>query len=139
MKSLDEVIKALEICSSHLRCMDGCPYYRNECPLYEMEKDALHYLKAFREMEDELNDIRREYIEQMKNQPLTWDELRQMEGKPVWIEHLCGVLRWGVIDDLFYDRKEEKTKIRFGTRHGFLEWDKDDQGKAWQAYRKERG
>lgn len=49
MKTLDEVIKALEICSTHLRCMDGCPYYRNECPLYEMEKDALHYLQEYRE------------------------------------------------------------------------------------------
>lgn len=49
MKTLDEVIKAYQICTSNDSCVDGCPYYRNECPLYEMEKDVLHYLREYRE------------------------------------------------------------------------------------------
>ena len=105
--------------------------------------DALHYLKEYRETKKHLAclddaEIRGDNTQVVNNPALTWEQLKQMEGKPVWVEHLCGVLRWGVIDDLFYDQKEAKTKIRFGTRHGFLEWDKDDQGKTWQAYRKGR-
>ena len=158
MKTLDEVIKAYDICHASLLDCDGCPYdngmrYRDsDCYI----SDALYYLKNYRDSKEWLDLEKRNYAEgvtnceraeaeytQMildakRNDPLSWQELKQMEGKPVWIEHLCGVLRWGVIDDLFYDQKEAKTKIRFGTRHGFLEWDKADLGNTWQAYRKER-
>ena len=157
MKTLDEVIKALET--------DPVPMaYTARLSVHEdIMIDALHYLQTYRadklewEQTRQANEERyqeavrnceraeNKFIARLKeldigtlNEPLTWDELRQMEGKPVWIEHLCGVLRWGVIDDLFYDQKESKTKTIFGTRHGFLEWDKDDLGKTWQAYRKER-
>ena len=47
MKTLDEVIKALELCTSNKHCQDECPYAPEECPTYAMEKDALHYLKEY--------------------------------------------------------------------------------------------
>ena len=49
MKTLEEVIKALEICTSSKQCTDGCPYSRDECPTYAPENDALHYLKEYHE------------------------------------------------------------------------------------------
>jgi hypothetical protein len=71
------------------------------------------------------------------NPPLTWDELRQMEGKPVWVEyddHFPGrkgtkFKEWEVIDVIFDDRLVAKG-----------EWDyhKNEMGHVWQAYRKER-
>ena len=59
MKTLDEVIKALELCTSPVLedgCIHGCPYsdLTNECAcdynaIPQMQKDALHYLKEYRE------------------------------------------------------------------------------------------
>lgn len=50
MKTLDEVIKALEICSPHIRCDKACPYHKSGCLDYEMEKDALHYLQEYQKI-----------------------------------------------------------------------------------------
>ena len=78
----------------------------------------------YRKMEDELNNIRREHISQMKNDPLTWDELKQMEGKPVWVEESAENGLWWTYwviwqgDNAVLPEKDYSTK--------------------WQAYRKER-
>jgi len=52
----------------------------------------------YKKMEDELNDIRRKYIEGMKNDPLTWDELCRIDmiGEPIWNE---GTRRWMLLID----------------------------------------
>ena len=71
------------------------------------------------------------------NNPLTWDELKQMEGKPVWIEvdnHLPGRKRtkyknWEVIDMI----AEDLILVK-----GDYSYQKDEFGDVWQAYRKER-
>ena len=57
MKSLDDVIKALEMCTAdNCVCLNGCPYSDlvkgDDCcdihAIPEMQKDALHYLKEYR-------------------------------------------------------------------------------------------
>ena len=133
MKTLDEVIKAKElcelICCDEEKCQD-CPYAKQDensdwsffC--HDCETDALHYLKAFRDMEDELNDIRREHIEQMKNPPLTWDELRTMEGKPIWVEESAENGLWWT----YWVIWEQENAVLPGKNYGT----------TWQAYRKER-
>lgn len=149
MKTLDEVIKAFEYT------------YKNDPIAWTYGVDALHYLKEYQEkkeelvtkqanleeeidkyckLEDELNDIRREFIEQMKNNPLTWDELRQMEGKPIWIDSIPIVSRWVIIKK-FHPYGGNKNLFDMEVEDGahFLRKNmKRDDPAWWQAYRKER-
>lgn len=57
------------------------------------------------------------------NPPLTWDELKDMEGKPVWIEGplITGGPHWIIVGP---------SHLYDGKIVGY--------GKTWQAYRKER-
>lgn len=132
----------------------------------EMEDSVLHYLKAFRDAKDALDAEREKTIEaycqwkdarekleaqtsQMMwvdkhfqfeisdNPPLDWETLKQMEGKPVWVEERsCRLwiiarnfqrVQYGNIDTEWL-----RTDIRE------IYYDKADLGKSWQAYRKER-
>jgi len=137
MKTLDEVIKAYEICHASVLSCEGCPYdngerYRDsDCYI----ADALHYLKEYREKHDDI--LRMEealgYCEIMDNPPLTWDELKSMEGKPVWVEHIY-YKKWLIVKDVY-----EETIVLDG--NGFYtQYFSDDNEKEtrWQAYRKER-
>ena len=142
MKTLDEVIKAFEICIGYY-CSnaehDVCPYFGESdmgC-MKEPEKDALHYLKEYRTTQTA-------YIKAMAdledNPPLTWDELKQMEGKPVWVELTYEeghYEHWGIISGF------PKVGYEFMTLKGFHAIDsfsvmEKEQGRTWQAYRKER-
>ena len=159
MKTLDEVIRWYENRQTTLI---------GKATREEMQDSVVHYLKEYRDhqqrlltlcdnygdaianceiaenkyrkMEDELNDIRREFIEQMKNEPLTWDELRQMEGKPVWIDSVPLVRRWVIIKK-FHPIGGNKNLFDMEVEDGahFLRKNmKRDDPAWWQAYRKER-
>ena len=147
MKTLDEVIMALRCTDPEVdpetKCND-CPYkesrrndlwYVGPSCLDEMFSDALHYLKEYREKHDDI--LRMEealgYCEIMANPPLTWDELKSMEGKPVWVEHIY-YKKWLIVKDVY-----EETIVLDG--NGFYtQYFSDDNEKEtrWQAYRKER-
>ena len=158
MKTLDEVIRAYECCQN-VEC-DECPFkilFNDDshvpCDQFSKDEDALHYLKEYREVRqilqdttmklrtriDELEAWQKERQE-IENPALTWDELRQMEGKPVWVEEKYSFSdewhgQWEVIssvlDDEYYDAPTlSMTNEEY--RH------KEDMGKLWQAYRKER-
>ena len=116
MKSLDEVIKAYEVCHNRImaKCSD-CPYFGDECATDNMERDVLYYPKEYRVKQDELERTKKscfafvgskmieaekqgqtfccpncgnEFILLPKENPvLTWDELRSMKEKPVWAEY----------------------------------------------------
>lgn len=111
MKTLDEVIKAYEVCHASVLSCEGCPYdngerYRDsDCYI----ADALFYLKEYREKHDDI--LRMEealgYCEIMDNSPLSWDELKTMQGKPVWVEwtkteesYWCFVGEWFDDDEM---------------------------------------
>ena len=144
MKTLDEVIDALEICGHDES--PKCPYFDTVhwccCEdhmrsIYPLKKDALHYLKEYRDLKatmdwhEEMERIRY----RLMNPPLTWDELKQMEGKPVWVEQCNGDTKgWLLILRTNYD------VITCTTKHGnsFYLY-KSSYGEKWQAYRKERG
>ena len=49
----------------------------------ETYNDALCYLRMYKELADDSEA----YREWRENPPLTWDELKGMEGKPVWLEY----------------------------------------------------
>ena len=141
MKTLDEVIKSYEYT------------YENDPIAWTYGVDALHYLKEYREKQKTLEIKEAEYkrgFEQLgvewsrikNNPPLTWDELKQMEGKPVWVElnsEYGNFSHWGII----------RNFLKIGCEFEYMEllgyYDivsfsviKEYQGKEWQAYRKER-
>ncbi len=122
MKKLDEVIKAFEECivPKNVFC-NGC-YKDDRCKITEV---ALYYLKQY-QLDKQIfaYDIAKKNLElSERNEPLTWDELNLMEGKPVWIE---GPLL-----------KEGPHWIILGAVH-LYEGKNVGYGKTWQAYRKER-
>ena len=125
MKTLDEVIDIME----H-------PLYGADDGFVEIAEDdiadALHYLRElqlFREtpVMQGIHKAQEEYatypVEDW-NPPLTWDELREMEGKPVWVEESAENGLWWTYwviwqgDNAILPKKDYSTK--------------------WQAYRKER-
>ena len=130
----------------------------------EMEEDILYYLKKYRdnfearndqieryqkaakECEEMLTDyvaLKQYWAEQQANPALTWDELKTMEGGPVWVEHLKdGVVYkagWCLIvqvDDSLPDIPcVGLVDTDADYRNLEVEW--MDMGQ-WQAYRKER-
>lgn len=140
MKTLDEVIEKIEkmwVCPSS----DEDAEY---CDLMEVKEDALHYLKEYQRYQNTPSRIgHMAMVDLEDNPPLTYDELLQMGRKPVWIEWLGPrkrMSRWWIID---HDANECPGKdillsiCTSGTRREFLM--RDEEGKTWQAYRKERG
>ena len=162
MKTLDEVITANECCDHgepDSRCED-CPYNGIGACCAERESDALHYLKEYRSDKamweadrkgyldwiEQYKEAREKHqqavIELKKNPPLTWEELKQMEGKPVWIEgdHGCiwGQKAWSLIR---LDPENDDIVICINTDNGVhyeFAIGQEDYGTDWQAYRKER-
>lgn len=133
MKTLDEVIIALEVCTSgycsHPKHGD-CPYLdeRNDCDTRQRKLDALQWLKGYK-AHIELDRLRDKC--EAKNDPLTWDELRTMDGKPVWVENQF-YKRWLIA------YKVNREDIIFDGNGFYTQAFSADYGKAWQAYRKER-
>ena len=135
MKTLDEVIDALEVCSQMDAECHKCPYgatAKGWCE--EKDRDALDYLKEYRaELAQNSGKV--------GNDPLSWSELKQMEGMPVWIEGEHGCIwnqkSWVLIR---LDKENDDLIICVGTDNGHYEFaiNKEDYGTDWQAYRKER-
>lgn len=156
MKTLDEVITELEdeglfpdalyylkeykikrerIMAKAQDCEDTEKRLQDEIARYqEAVKNCEIAENKYRRLEDELNGIRREHIKQMKNDPLTWDELRTMEGKPVWVESQRFGNHWYLNRGI-----KDESCLYFVGHYGenVLLYD-DDMGTLWQAYRKER-
>lgn len=111
MKTLDEVIDELED--------EG------------LFADALEWLKGYK-AHIELDRLRDKC--EAENEPLTWQELRMMEGKPVWVEALL-YKQWAIIA---YVGEEH---IRFEGANLYAPECRVYMGadNGWQAYRKERG
>ena len=121
IKPLDEVRKAFEYCLTPERGCTGCPgHIDRQKPCY-IWGEALFYLN--------------EYATSINNKPLTWSELQQMQGKPVWVEkcHDDDPKGW-----LLVLRKTDDV-INCTTKWGnsFYLF-KSEYGKKWNAYRKER-
>lgn len=153
MKTLDEVIKAYEHClgigTDASTCL-GCPYANENgevsCLRHDGcdidKEDALHYLKAYKDDRNDLTALRAFWAEWKENPPLSWEQLKQMEGKPVWVEgeHGCiwGQKAWSLIR---LDPENDDIVICINTDNGVhyeFAIGEEDYGTQWQAYRKER-
>lgn len=148
MKTLDEVIWAVENCDSAIDDCAHCAYYKEDCEnLRPLRADALHYLQEYKtNLEDpdgdhqQLEKAQKLLWEFYQNDPLTWDELKQMEGKPVWVEYGCDFnqKRWVIIGS-FHGRKNEFQYMDVSGGYPNTFWEKDmGEDEFWQAYRKER-
>ena len=94
---------------------------------------AARYAKILAELVDELTADRDTSPETEKNEPLTLEELRQMDGEPVWVEPLgaaCGSgeawKRYGIING-------EKVDV---PGVDYWHWWLKHYGKEWLAYRR---
>ena len=162
MKTLDEVIAIMDGIDQTCTC---CAY-QHDCDETEcVEKTALHYLKEYRSdmqmyaenqkyWEDELKqkikdfgDAKERYIKRLKeldigtlNNPLSWQELRQMEGKPVWVEEENQPSQWYLIDEVETDEDDDPEFVSMNVYdcQGYYWFYKNNIGTKWQAYRKER-
>lgn len=139
MKTLAEVIKRLED-DLHATEADS-----QLIMLFDRDVvDALHYLKEYRTEKKTLRDSKEHYeywehkyyAELEKNDPLSWDELKQMEGMPVWVE-LPEFKKWGLNAGTYVDAFCHEN-ITIKVLHDLWHLDKEQMGKSWQAYRKER-
>lgn len=140
MKTLDEVITAMENLTT---CDDtGFSYIAHDDAV-----DALFYLTVFRVERKHPDELHREMVKENDNNPLTWDELKQMEGKPVWIEAdhmLIQYTGWALLSYFCGDHMdifpfEMRFSVNFvDPKHGEFFLMQDYLGKTWQAYRKER-
>ena len=161
MKTLDEVIMELKTIYDRYEA-EGCFYcsFQRECVgSYCYLYDALHYLKEYRsdqiQWEADREDWRdkwESYIEARerhldavkelkRNDLLTWDELRTMEGKPVLVEWISGT--WKGLHKWILIRRIEDLIMEFTALDvARVSYDGNLQkyclGKTWQAYRKER-
>ena len=154
MKTLDEVIEAYEYCiNNNYRDCRGCPYGCEDgesgCANAEEKTDALHYLTEYKQTRQDLLDGMKRlegkelmYIHALANledtPPLTWEQLKQMEGKPVWIEMgACKI--WGLNDGVYVDAFG-KEMVTIKVLHDLWHLRKEKMGNAdgWKAFRKER-
>ena len=145
MKTLDEVIEAEEICSQIDAECSICPYKataKGWCE--EKDRDALFYLKEYKkDREDpdgdhqQLEKCRALLQDFYRNDPLSWDELKQMEGKPVWVEAQYPH-SWCIVREVqkYMDGTEEIVLDGLNCKIGIGR--KEKYGTGWQAYRKER-
>lgn len=137
------------------------------CECEARDNDTLHYLKAFRDAKNALDAEREKTIEaycqwkdaiekleaqtsQMMwvdkhfqveisdNPALTWDELRTMEGKPVWVESSDSFnrRRWMFVGEWFDD--DEMRLFDMGYDYPDYVSKNGYESGTWQAYRKER-
>ena len=148
MKTLDEVIKAMEYCQTPDQmgnCNVNCPYIHCCDPeSVAIKTDALHYLKEYRETKKHLAclddaEIRGDNTQVVNNPPLTWEELKSMEGKPVWVEYNLHISdrdarsrMWIIVQKIMPWRQDDELIYYSGFVFG-----KKEIGKTWLAYRKE--
>lgn len=127
MKPLDKVINTMT--NNILPCGDKIKY----CPLCEVLTDAIGYLKEYQQSEEIVKQI----LVDEENYPLSWEELKRMEGKPVFIEILedDGVWHgeWCLIEEV-----NNVVMLALRCRVNYWGFRKITFGKTWQAYRKER-
>lgn len=141
MKTLDEVIESITKHSGleirNVRKPDEDKFWVDRSTYM----DALHYLRElqlFRETPvmqgiHKAQDEYATYPVEDWNPALTWDELKQMFHKPVWIE-TTAKKGWNIIVSI--DSADMQDTAHRGPKlSGFS---KASLGKTWQAYRKER-
>ena len=78
-------------------------------------------------------------IKQERNTPLTLDELRQMDGEPVWVSISNNWRESGVSEGwciVRFHSEDDRVRVYvYDTRHGARFFAQQDYGESWIAYR----
>ena len=151
MKTLNEIIDGLS----------NYPDLENEDIVQvnaDIIVDALYHLKRYKDQrearDDQINryrdvakkceNILTDYValqqywwKQQENPPLTWDELRKMEGKPVFICILKDDGEWHG-EWCLIEKVSNLMVETLRCEMNYWGFRKITFGKTWQAYRKER-
>ena len=73
------------------------------------------------------------------NEPLTLDELRQMDGEPVWVSVSNNWRESGVSEGwciVRFHSEDDRVRVYvYDTRHGARFFAQQDYGESWIAYR----
>lgn len=106
-------------------------------------KDALYHLKKYKRVQNKIEKIAlgniEDTLDKLDNKPLTWDELKTMEGKPVWVEDHNDddepYNRWYIVERFIKEQGDEYAVLNdyYFSRKYF-----NDKTDGWQAYKKER-
>ena len=102
----------------------------------QWESDRKHYEDWIEQYKESRNKHQQAVKEMLKNPPLTWEELKEMVGKPVWVETDEEVKRWEIIEGIYQSQEEPHLECFF-TKSDFC-YSKLTIGEAWNAYRRER-
>ena len=120
MKTIDEVISFLED--------------RQKTEDWNVRDDAIQHLREFKELIKMWND---KLDKEQENPPLTWEQLKQMEGKPVWVEMDGYKPNWGIV--MNQDKRNGRLMLcGYDEAAIRMEINKEGEGNGWQAYRKEK-
>ena len=112
MKTLNKIIK---IFSSYAKCKpEIC-----EGPAQSTIADALFYLKEYQYITEQCASVlAQKYPSQ--NDTITWDELTQMAGKPVWLESYDDITKFNIkgflnieLDYLKKECRDIKNTIKY--------------------------
>lgn len=81
-----------------------------------------------------------EWFHSKDNPPLTWERLKQMEGRPVWVEEKYSFSdewygRWEVIDSVWNNELNGELYLYMTDEECRY---KNTYGTLWKAYRKKR-
>lgn len=131
MKTLDEVIDELKAWKS----------ITNSESEFDLAINAIHYLNKYQKIEDEYEELKDWWAEEhAENVPLTWDELKEMEGEPVWVEEKYSFCddwhgQWEVIRNIWDNEYSDVPYLWMTDDENRY---KDTLGEIWQAYRKKR-
>lgn len=142
-ETLDEAIDALAFCSEGL--CEYCPFNKEDRNLCEDAKCAvaLGYLKEYKKRYEDLinatKDLKKQYIlNNLTNNRalLTWEELKTMEGEPVWIElsYHHPEQKYEYWDIIKYFDMIEDYEVIVLSKTGYLY--KDLLNKDWKAYQR---
>ena len=145
MGTLEEVIRAIE------ECRDS--YVAGKI----IKSDALHYLKEYRVVTDICHkhgiasvwgqvlpdpektdwDKKLNFDNAYDNDPLDWETLKQMKGKPVWVEMDGYKPNWGIV--MNQDKRNGRLLLcGYDEVCIQIEIAEEGEGAEWQAYRKEK-
>ena len=121
---LNKVRQAFEYCLTPERGCLRCPAYISGAKPCYVWNEALFYLN--------------EYATTLHNEPLTWSELLQMLGKPIWVEYEGYTPDWEIIENIGATRGSVGDFVGNFIETNMSILHKENQGITWQAYQKER-
>ena len=130
--TINDILKALECCSGYDPKCEDCPYCGIGMCESLIKEDAVLYLEKYKNLLDSQKE---------ENEPLPWDELKQMGGKPVWVEYIDDEQQtgWALIVKNPERPMFGKPKLfTFVRDEGKFYLTISGYGKRWQAYRNER-